>query len=81
MLKPSKSFNLYNKNNLARFYRRVIRLGEFSPNCFIWATFCGSPNFGGSVFHGKSYLKGIYFAKKMFGLHFGRFFHKLIWSP
>jgi hypothetical protein len=36
------------------------------------------PNFCATFLHGKSYNN---FYKKWVGLHFGRFFHKLIWSP
>jgi hypothetical protein len=39
----------------------------------------GNPDFRASVFHGENY--SLILTKKWVGLHFGRFFHKLIWSP
>jgi hypothetical protein len=35
--------------------------------------------FGDTFFHGTSYV--LILTKKWDGLHFGRFFHKFIWSP
>jgi hypothetical protein len=63
---------------------RVTRFGEFSP--FGWLfTLCSfvkiievAQNNSATLFHGKSY---VLIFKKWIGLHFGRLFHKRIWSP
>jgi hypothetical protein len=62
---------------------RVTGLGEFSPmgDYLLWAFFENyrrSPNFGATIFSGKSNV--LISTKNGFG-HFGRFFHKHIWSP
>jgi hypothetical protein len=61
----------------------VTGLGEFSPmgDYLLWAFFENyrrSPNFGATIFSGKSNV--LISTKNGFG-HFGRFFHKHIWSP
>jgi hypothetical protein len=66
---------------------RVTRLGEFSP--LHWAiVYFGQcfENYRSYVNFLAIFLRGIscmyiYFDKSLFGPHFGRLFHKLIWSP
>jgi hypothetical protein len=63
---------------------RVTRLGEFSPNGRLLSLGSyfengrSSSNFVLSFSRRKVF---IHFDKKCSGQHFGRFFHKLIWSP
>jgi hypothetical protein len=64
---------------------RVTRLGEFSPIGRLF-TFC---SFSEITEAARVYklpfstdeVKYLSLAKKCVGLHFGRFFQKLIWSP
>jgi hypothetical protein len=64
---------------------RVIRLGEFLPivrlfytGCFLKHTYVFQI-FGRLFSTGKTYI--LIFYKEWTGLHFGRLFRKLIWSP
>jgi hypothetical protein len=65
---------------------RVARLGEFSPNGLLFSLGSGlktteEAHISGLLFsHCTSYVRKN-FDKKWIGLHFGRLFHKLIWSP
>jgi hypothetical protein len=63
---------------------RVTRLGEFSQlgDCLLWAVFWKlqkNPTYLGYISPRLSWC--INFYKKWVGLHFGRFCHKLLWSP
>jgi hypothetical protein len=74
---------LYTQRRLV--LNRVTRLGEFSPNRRfvsldrLFQNYTISPNVLATIYHGKIFV--INFNKKWVGLHLGRFFHKLIWSP
>jgi hypothetical protein len=64
---------------------RVTGLGEFSPigplYLYIWQlceNYESIPHIWATFFHG--YVSA-FILTKWVGLHFGRFFHKLIWSP
>jgi hypothetical protein len=83
------SYNFLNRassfGNLSWESPRVIRLGEFlhigwlftvgsfEKKCF------SSKTFWTKNFHGKSCAPIV--TKKWVGLHYGRYFHKPIWSP
>jgi hypothetical protein len=84
---PGKQGGGQEKNNRKKWMAkeiRVTRLGEFLP--FVRLFSLGSfweitevAQIYGVLFPQVKLC--INFDKKMFGLHFGRLFHKLIWSP
>jgi hypothetical protein len=67
---------------VSRVSARVTRLGEFSPNGRLFTLGNGLKitevvQISGLLFSALPVL----ILKKMFGPHFGRLFHNLIWSP
>jgi hypothetical protein len=62
---------------------RVTRLGKFSPNGWLlslgnYFENCRKSSHFWAIFETVRLFN---FDKKCLGLHFGRFYHKLIWSP
>jgi hypothetical protein len=65
----------YQGDQIWRIFARwvIVYSGYFSLN------YRSSQNVRAIFFHGKGYA--LILSKNAFGQHFGRFFHKLIWSP
>jgi hypothetical protein len=69
--------------NLADNLSWVTRLGESSPMGWLFpegSVFENSRNFMAIFSHGRNNIP-TYFDRNRVGLHFGQYFHKLIWSP